>query len=91
MEAAYISSHPTTVSYSFHQLGCSLKETDVGPRQSSKKESQEEYEERLRRSHEEQLAAQERRKQESTARKERQAREREQGTWGRFATIDITD
>src|SRR6266545_5328757 len=49
---------------------------------SSKRASTEDYEELSHRSHAEQLAAQERRKQESIARKERQAREREQGVFG---------
>jgi hypothetical protein len=81
----------TTVSYSFHQWHGSMKPTGVGSRQPPKKESKEEYEQRLRRSHEEQLTAQERRKHGSISRKERQAREREQGTRRRSAAIDITN
>jgi hypothetical protein len=51
----------------------------LGTRRQAKHESPEEYQERLRRTREEQLAAQERRKRESEARKERAAKEREQG------------
>jgi len=64
----------------------SLRCNFVDTFQPSNRVNTEGYEELSRRSHAEQLAAQERRKQESIVRKERQAREREQGVFNQISS-----